>query len=620
MESFKSYIIGLLLLLIISPTFAKNICSTSVDDIYAIPSSADDIPALDQDWIKISLPDNWHNRWPEYTGGVWYRINWQLNCQENDLNQESLALTVNRITMAGKVYINQDLIWQDRSLIEPISRNWNKPIYWPIPPSSIQVGQNYIYIYVIGSPASNPGLGEIALGNSNNILNIYEKNTWSQRTIFLINICLSITLGFICFCIWLFRRQEQAFGWFSLSTVFWSGFIYNILATETSPFPNSYTFMQANIAFFLGYIYCFCIFTWRFLHKSYPIIERIFLIINFTLLGAIIFAPSSFLALSVAIAFYTNFIIFILNSLIVLYLSFRTKLLENWLLASAIFGCLLLSGIDLLSLLGIITLSSSILPYSSMLIAIFLTITLSLHLTRSLNTIENFNEDLNQKIIQTTHDLEYSLKQQYKLALKNDHLQTRLKISYELHDGLGSTLTQAITTVNHHKTPKLNKSEVLAMLKTLNNDLREIVDFFKGTQQPLPQSPILWLAPLRHRFTLLLEELSIQTVWQIAPNWERQPNWQLCSILYRILEESLSNIIKHSRANFVEVSFLYEGNTMILKIQDNGVGFDVESIFASGISVGLQSIKNRTDQLNGELTMSSQPQKTIIMVTILQTQ
>ena len=55
---------------------------------------------------------------------------------------------------------------------------------------------------------------------------------------------------------------------------------------------------------------------------------------------------------------------------------------------------------------------------------------------------------------------------------------------------------------------------------------------------------------------------------------------------------------------------------MILKIQDNGVGFDVESVFSSGISIGLQSIKSRVKDINGKLTINSLPQRTTIEVSI----
>lgn len=614
MELFKIYIS--MILISISVSFADSNCSSNITDVYAIRGSADNIPSMNEDWNQVSLPSNWLKLWPEYTGGVWYRINWQLACKNNNLSQESLALTVNRITMAGKAYINNELIWQDKSLVEPLSRSWNKPTYWSIPSSSLQIGNNYFYIYVVGFPANSPGIGKVSLGSARDVLNIYEENIWSQRTIFLINICLSITLGAICSCIWLFRRKEQAFGWFGLCSIFWSGFIYNILTTETAPLSSSYVFMQMNIFFFLGYIYCFCLFTWRFLNKFYPRIEKAFFLLNIAFFIAIIYSPYQLLTHIIAVAFYINFLIFIINLFFILHLSIRTKLLETWLLAIAILGCLILSSIDLLSLLNIISLNSSILPYSSALIAVFVTIILSLRLTRSLKKIEHFNEDLNQKIIQTTNDLQLSLQQQYQLSLENNQLQTRLKLSYELHDGLGSTLTQAITSVNYHKKNNLDKSEVLVMLKTLNNDLRQIIDLFNGNQKPLPQTPVLWLAPLRYRFNTLLNELSIETNWEITSEWKNPPNWQICSILYRILEEALSNVIKHSHASSVDISFQDEDDTTILKIEDNGIGFHVESIFASGISVGLQSIKSRAEQLNAQLIINSKPKKTTLIVII----
>ncbi|WP_077928294.1 sensor histidine kinase [Wohlfahrtiimonas populi] len=615
MGLFRLCLFVLLVFVPISFVFAKDTCSVIINDSYAIPGEYNHIPAKNQNWLPIRLPDTWRDRWPNQQG-VWYRVDWQLICPNKNAVPEALSLTINRISMTGKVYINHDLIWQDNSLIEPFSRNWNNPMYWPISPSSIHIGHNSIYVYVAGLAIDAPGLGDMTLGKTTQIFKIYEENVWAQRTIFIINVCLSLTLGAISTCIWFFRRQEQAFGFFGLSTIFWSGFIYNILAIETSPLPNSYIFLQMNMAFFLAYIYCFCVFTWRFLQKKYHKVERAFLGLNCIFLFAIFITPNDLLARTTAVAFYSNFLIFFINLFVVLYLSYRKRSLETYLLATAVFGCLILSVVDLLSLLRIIPLNVSILPYSSGLISIFFTVTLSLHLTKSLKRIEQFNQELNQKIVETTHDLARSLNQQHKLALENNQLQNRLALSHELHDGLGSTLTHAITSVNYHKDHNLNKSQVLVMLKTLNNDLRQIVDLFKGDQQPLPESPELWLAPLRHRFNLLFNELSIQVIWDIESEWKIEPTSKMCSLLYRILEESMSNIIKHSQASLVHITFQYDQDKIIFNIQDNGVGFDVSSVFSSRISVGLQSIKNRVEQLNGQLLIHSKPQQTTIQIII----
>ena len=74
---------------------------------------------------------------------------------------------------------------------------------------------------------------------------------------------------------------------------------------------------------------------------------------------------------------------------------------------------------------------------------------------------------------------------------------------------------------------------------------------------------------------------------------------------YRILQESLQNVAKHSRATRVVVELFGKGNELNLKIVDNGVGFDLEKVrFASGL--GLVSMRERLNLIGGRLELVSQ--------------
>jgi signal transduction histidine kinase len=74
---------------------------------------------------------------------------------------------------------------------------------------------------------------------------------------------------------------------------------------------------------------------------------------------------------------------------------------------------------------------------------------------------------------------------------------------------------------------------------------------------------------------------------------------------YRILQESLQNVAKHSRATRVVVELHGKGTELFLKIDDNGVGFDLEKArFASGL--GLVSMRERLNLIGGRLQLVSQ--------------
>jgi two-component system NarL family sensor kinase len=91
--------------------------------------------------------------------------------------------------------------------------------------------------------------------------------------------------------------------------------------------------------------------------------------------------------------------------------------------------------------------------------------------------------------------------------------------------------------------------------------------------------------------------------------------------LFRMYQEMMNNIIKHSQATHVNVSLIYPGDdTFTLNIHDNGIGFDVlqKKQSDSGSSgLGLKSMRNRAKMIGADLSIQSEPGKgTDISVTV----
>ncbi len=86
--------------------------------------------------------------------------------------------------------------------------------------------------------------------------------------------------------------------------------------------------------------------------------------------------------------------------------------------------------------------------------------------------------------------------------------------------------------------------------------------------------------------------------------------------MYRIVQEGLSNAVKYSEANQINIQLIKDELDLILTIDDNGKGFDIESShFSPGL--GLQTIKTRAGALGGEIEIDSHPGKgTLIHVKV----
>lgn len=87
--------------------------------------------------------------------------------------------------------------------------------------------------------------------------------------------------------------------------------------------------------------------------------------------------------------------------------------------------------------------------------------------------------------------------------------------------------------------------------------------------------------------------------------------------LFRVAQEALSNIARHSQATQVEIQLTCDQNGVSLSISDNGIGFDAASVEGKGI--GLRSMRERLIAAGGEFNVKSSPGKGTRMVARIQT-
>jgi signal transduction histidine kinase len=85
--------------------------------------------------------------------------------------------------------------------------------------------------------------------------------------------------------------------------------------------------------------------------------------------------------------------------------------------------------------------------------------------------------------------------------------------------------------------------------------------------------------------------------------------------IFRIIQESLNNIIKHSEAKEFNIQFIYSGNYLIIIVSDNGNGFDT-SVINHIHSNGLMNMSERVKALNGNMSINSSKKGTLLKLKI----
>jgi len=86
---------------------------------------------------------------------------------------------------------------------------------------------------------------------------------------------------------------------------------------------------------------------------------------------------------------------------------------------------------------------------------------------------------------------------------------------------------------------------------------------------------------------------------------EQPASLEVEQALFRVAQEALANVARHSGATSVEVRLSWEPQALLLTITDNGSGFD--AVAAAGKGVGLQSMRERVEAIGGTLALRAAP-------------
>lgn len=568
------------------------------------PERAGDGVRPQDGWQPVNLPDLWQRHWPGFLGAVWYRLEWHVDCP-----LDVLALNIDRMVLAGEVWSGDQLLWRDQSLVEPLSRSWNMPRYWLLPLSE-QAQGNTLWIRLVGSEHAGPGLGTVRIGAPEQVWPEYRQQLLQQRELIFANLLASALLGLLFLTLWLFRRQERAFGWFALASLLWSIGLSNMLVTSSWPFSNGEAWDRLGLVALALYCPALCLFVWSFSGMRFPRLEKAMWAGAILLCVAALVLPNASISLlQLVTALVLRLVLFVVCQQF-LWHAWRLRVTYLIVLGA---GMSVLSIYEPLVFTGVLDVSGGYALLSAPIMSIVMFLILVTRFSNSLLRIERFNDELQATVDSTREELTRTLQREHQLEADNIRLNERLRMTHDLHDGLGSSLIRSIT--NLEQGSGLREEQFLSVLKTLRSDLREAID---GTSTvPDWKSPQEWLVALRRRFIELFDELGIETHWSLPEHWPGRFTSAQLLALTRVIEEALSNVLKHANATRLEVGVRAEAlGGLSLWVRDNGRGFDVESTLATGAGVGMGSMRMRVERIGGRLRIESRPGETLLTATI----
>jgi signal transduction histidine kinase len=184
--------------------------------------------------------------------------------------------------------------------------------------------------------------------------------------------------------------------------------------------------------------------------------------------------------------------------------------------------------------------------------------------------------------------------------------QERLRISRELHDDLGQALTTHLMEIRNLQSDLTIPTVTLFQkLETLHNQIYEVFVKIRRLAHDL-RPPILDTLGFQLALQTYCNEYSSRTrlpvTLEIDPELPELPDVYNV-ILYRVLQEALTNIAKHAQANHIWVELRREENTVHLTVQDNGKGLPTDKSQTDGI--GVTGMQERLALVGGNLSLYS---------------
>ncbi len=195
--------------------------------------------------------------------------------------------------------------------------------------------------------------------------------------------------------------------------------------------------------------------------------------------------------------------------------------------------------------------------------------------------------------------------------------QTLKNVAQEIHDNIGQILILAKLNLNTF--PPLQDAEAETKVDDTRNlvgkaisDLRDLSKSLHGekmAQAGLPDS-------IANELKIIQNTGLCQTAFQITGNkFKLSPQKEI--VLFRIVQESLHNALKHAKPKNIGVELSYNPAQFKMLITDDGEGFDPAQLKVADTGIGLKNMQDRASLIGGNFVLKAAPgEGTAIAVTI----
>jgi signal transduction histidine kinase len=526
----------------------------------------------------------------------WYQVSYTVPAGVT----RSLALYVPRVS-GGAVLVVSHRGGRWRLLSDATEHwreQWNRPIWVDlgVPPAQGEVLT--LALGIVHPDGAGHRLTSLRIGPQDALQSPLAWRRLLQVVVPQVSSLSFVSLGLFSFLFWLRRRQESAYLLFALTAVAWwlrNLHYYIDLPRDAQSLSWFWWATNGALSWVMVLVY---LFAFRFDPRRYPGLERalVAFVVAMTLLTMPwpgVFAGN----LIVQHLVNTGVALVVLGWMTVV--AWRGGGREFRVLTTGLWLTEVMGLHDLLLVAGRLNPETVyLLPFAPLVIFLAFLYAVQRRYAQAIQQVEQTNAGLAQRLADREAELRANHERLREAEREQALLRERQRLMRDMHDGLGSTLMSSLVMVEQGR---LDSPAVALLLRECMDDLRLVID----SLEPIDHDLLTLLASLRHRLGRRLEAGGLQLTWAVEDlpplPWLHPPD---ALQVLRIVQEVLTNILKHAGARQVRIATRVAGPEVQVLISDDGIGFDPATVDRGR---GLRHLAQRAAQLGGRIEVASQP-------------
>lgn len=555
-------------------------------------------------WQPVELPDLWRKSRPEAVPQPsWYRIVFRYPAGPD---APPWAVLFPYFYDGGAVWLNGALVKRIAENSAEESVRWARPHLVSLPTSLLREGDNELLVRAAQPPpAFTMRMPRVRIGPEHELTPLHDHRLFWVRTTPEIATIVCLLLSACMLFIWWRRRGDPVYGLFGLAVGLW-GIRTLTFVFEVVPAPMYLWWRLAYHTATGGFVVVMLLLALRLAGLRFPRLEGAVLLYwlagpLWLLVGGVPAEPAvnrfwSAGLLPVGVGIMAVSVWSLLRQR-----TFAAALLPLGMIVGVLAGVhdYVISW-DLDALVGLPQAWALqriyLLHHAANLILLAIGGLLTSRFVDAIRAQEDLTHSLELRVAERERELAANYLRVAALERDQAAEQERQRIMREIHDGLGSNLLVSLSRVERGD---MERAEIAFALRACIADLRIALDSLSPHAGDFRSA----FGDLMFRWHGELQSAGIRLGWSIdAPDESLQLSPHSALHLLRVVQEALTNTLKHAKATEVHVALAVKQEQLVVQVRDNGVS---RSELPTARGHGLRNMQSRIAQLGGALELGS---------------